>query len=391
MKLDLDLIRKIVLAVEDTDGGRAPTLSFEGFSPSQVGYHAHLLVDAGIARGVDVTHLGSEAPAALITDLTWAGHGFAALARDDDRWRRAMRAINSKGGGFTFEGLKQLLSAPEEQPAESSSQRGFQFEREVAAIYRALGARVEQDVVVAGNQVDVVVEEETASGSRIKTVIECKNFSRPAGIEVVNQFAPLFGLFKGRGLADKGTIVASHGFTKQAREAAKDMGVELLEFADLQHRVQGRASDLKAAEEEVDQARITQAATGKKEPPRIFVVMPFADEFVDVYVLGIRDVAEKLGFAVQRADDIEHNSNILEVIQRQIRQCDVVIADMTGRNANVFYEIGYALALERQTILICRKGEVIPFDLQAMNHISYSNIVDLKERLERRLKATPHK
>jgi hypothetical protein len=57
----------------------------------------------------------------------------------------------------------------------------------------------------------------------------------------------------------------------------------------------------------------------------------------------------------------------------------------------VFYEIGYALALERQTILICRKGEVIPFDLQAMNHISYSNIVDLKERLERRLKATPHK
>lgn len=169
----------------------------------------------------------------------------------------------------------------------ASSDRAFQLEREVAAIYRALGARVEQNVVVAGNQIDVVVEEETASGSRIKTVIECKNFSRPVGVEVVNQFAPLFGLFKNRGLADKGTIVASEGFTKQARAAANDMGVELLEFADLQHRVQGRASDLKAAEEEVDQARIAQAVTGKKQPPRIFVVMPFADEFVDVYVLGI--------------------------------------------------------------------------------------------------------
>ena len=245
--------------------------------------------------------------------------------------------------------------------------------------------------MVAGSQIDVVVEEETASGSRIKTVIECKNYSRPVGVEVVNQFAPLFGLFRGRGLADKGTIVASEGFTKQARAAAKDMGVELLEFADLQHRVQGRASDLKVAEEEVDQARMAQAARGKKDLPRIFVIMPFADEFNDVYVLGIRDVAEKLGFAVQRADDIEHNSNILEVIQRHIRQCDVVIADMTGRNANVFYEIGYALALERQTILICRKGEVVPFDLQAMNHIAYSSIVDLKERLEKRLRAMPQK
>jgi hypothetical protein len=299
-----------------------------------------------------------------------------------------MSVVSSKGSGATFDGLKQLLAAPEERPAVSPSQRAYQFEREVAAIYRALGGRVEQDVVVAGNQIDVVVEEETASGSRIKTVIECKNFSRPVGVEVVSQFAPLFGLFKDPGLADKGTIVASEGFTKQAKAAAKEMGVELLEFADLQRRVQGRASDLKTAEEEVDQARIAQVAAGKKKPPRIFVVMPFADEFVDVYVLGIRDVAEKLGFAVQRADDIEHNSNILEVIQRQIRQSDVVVADMTGRNANVFYEIGYALALERQTILICRKGEVIPFDLQAMNHISYSSIVDLKERLEKRLKAT---
>lgn len=388
MKRDFDLIRKIVLAIEDSEGTRAPLLSFEGYSPSQVGYHAHLLVDAGMARGIDVTTLQSDARQALITDLTWAGHEFAGLARDDNRWQRAMSVVNSKGGGATFDGLKQLLVTPEERPTGSSFQRGYQFEREVAAIYRALGARVEQDVVVAGNQIDIVVKEETASGSRITTVIECKSFSRPVGVEVVNQFAPLVGLFKERGLADKGTIVASEGFTKQAKAAAKEMGVELLEVADLQQRMQGRASDLKAAEEEVDQARITQAATGKKEPPRIFVVMPFADEFVDVYVLGIREVAERLGFAVQRADDIEHNSNILEVIQMQIRQCDVVVADMTGRNANVFYEIGYALALNRQTILICRKGEAIPFDLQALNHISYSSIVDLKERLEKRLKAT---
>src|SRR5580704_3082064 len=212
MKRDLELIRKIVLAVEDSEGGRVPQLTFEGLSSSEVGYHAYLLVDAGIARGVDVTTMQSEGPQALITDLTWAGHEFAALVRDDKRWKRAMDLVNSRGAS-TFDELKRLLDL--EVRAQGSS--SHQFEREVAAIYRALGARVEQDVVVAGNQIDVVAEEETASGSRIKTVIECKNYGRPVGVEIVNQFAPLLGLFKDRGLADKGTIVASEGFTKQAR------------------------------------------------------------------------------------------------------------------------------------------------------------------------------
>lgn len=383
MKRDLELLRKIVMAVEGSKG-MTPNISIDGYSPAQIGYHAHLLVDAGIARGVDVTNLGSEAREALITDLTWAGHEFAELARDDKRWHRAMSVIACKGGAFTFEELKRLLATPEEERKATTTKDGYQFEREVAAIYRALGARVEQDVIIAGNQVDVVIEEETGSGSRIKTVIECKNFSRPAGIEVVNQFASLFGLFKTRGLAHKGTIVASQGFTRQAKEAAKEMGVELIEFADLQQRVEGRTKELRAAEVENDLAR-REAATSRKGPPHIFVVMPFADEFTDVYVLGIRDVAEKMGFAVQRADDIEHNSNILDVIQEHIRRSDVVVADMTGRNANVFYEIGYALALERPTVLICRKGETIPFDLQAINHICYGSIVDLKDRLEKRL------
>jgi hypothetical protein len=385
MKRNLDLIRQIILAVKDSEDSRSANLRFEGYDQSQVGYQSHLLIDAGLARGVDVTTLQSQSPEALITDLTWAGHEFAELARDNGRWRQAMNVVNSKGGGVTFDQLRKILSAPEESKEPSASQRGYQFEREVAAIYRALGARVEQDVAVAGNQIDVVAEEETRSGSRIKTVIECKYFSRPVGIDVVNQFASLFGLFKGRRLADKATIVTNSGFTKQAREAAEELGIELLEFADLQQRVQGLASELKAAETEMDEAR-RRAVTIKQAAPHIFVVMPFADEFNDVYVLGIRDVAEKLGFVVQRADDIEHNSNILEVIERQIRQCDVVVADMTGRNANVFYEIGFALALERPTILICRKGEPVPFDLQAINHIAYSSIVDLKERLEKRLK-----
>jgi len=97
--------------------------------------------------------------------------------------------------------------------------------------------------------------------------------------------------------------------------------------------------------------------------------MPLASEFDDVYLLGIRDVAEKPGVAVDRADDIEHNENILEVVPESIRRSDAVIADVSGRNPNVFYEVGYAPAVSRPTLLLCWKGEAIPFDLHSINHI----------------------
>jgi hypothetical protein len=109
MKRDHDLIRRMVLAIEDAPSGWAPDLSVEGYTPAQVGYHAYLLVDGGLARGVDVSTHGSQGPEALITSLTWAGHDFADAARDDTRWKSAMRTVAEKGGIVTFDVLKQLL------------------------------------------------------------------------------------------------------------------------------------------------------------------------------------------------------------------------------------------------------------------------------------------
>ena len=53
MKRDLELIRKMVLAIEDAPSGYAPELKFEGYTDEQVGYHAYLLLDAGLAKGED--------------------------------------------------------------------------------------------------------------------------------------------------------------------------------------------------------------------------------------------------------------------------------------------------------------------------------------------------
>jgi hypothetical protein len=259
------------------------------------------------------------------------------------------------------------------------------LEREVASIFRALGATVEHDVAVAGNQVDVVVHEKTASGRSVTTIIECKASQRPVGIEIINALSGLFHLLKGRGEADAAILVSQAGFTRAAREAARAHGVELLEIADLRQRVGGRTDAVEAAAQEVQAQDEQQSATAR--PPRIFVAMPFSREFNDIYLLGIRDVAERLGYVVERADEIEHNGYIVDVVKDRLRSCDLLLADTSTRNPNVFYEVGYGHALSIPTVLICREGEDLPFDVKAINHIVYGSIVDLREKLERRLRS----
>jgi hypothetical protein len=110
MKREMELIRKMLIAVEDLPGGWAPAeMKFDGYTEDQVGYHAYLLVDAGLARGADVTSNMSKAPEYELLNLTWAGHEFCDAARDDTRWKKAMWIVKEKGGHVTLEILKELL------------------------------------------------------------------------------------------------------------------------------------------------------------------------------------------------------------------------------------------------------------------------------------------
>jgi hypothetical protein len=238
------------------------------------------------------------------------------------------------------------------------------------------------DVGLAGSQIDIVLKEQTQSGSEVTVAVECKATNRPVGVQPVIAFASISQLLKQRRLIDRAIIVAKSSFTRHARQAAAEYSMELLEFADLQQRAGGRPQAIREAEKEFEEQQSTRELDRAR---RIFVVMPFAKEFEDVYLLGIRDVAEGLGFIVERADDVEHNETILDVICAKIRAADAVIGDTTGSNPNVFYELGYAHALNCPTILIARKGGNPPFDLQGKNHIFYETIVELRERLKKRL------
>jgi hypothetical protein len=109
MKRDFDLIRKLILNLEDGPPAAAIEPSFEGYTESQIGYQSHLLIEAGLAKGIDVRNLLDDYPQASLTSLTWEGHQFAELARSEAHWKSVMKAIDREPGPTTFEVLTELL------------------------------------------------------------------------------------------------------------------------------------------------------------------------------------------------------------------------------------------------------------------------------------------
>jgi restriction endonuclease len=265
-----------------------------------------------------------------------------------------------------------------------------EFENEVAEAYRALGAVVEPEIAAAGVRIDLLVRDETRSGSPLKLGVECKAYSQPLDANAVHSFAAIASLLKERGFIHRGVVVAASGFTKRARDVGEEQGIDLLELRDLKARLSkrqvGQPEGPQLISPTLPAAEAHPSRSGKK---RLFVAMPFSKDFRDAYVFGIRQVSEKLGLVAERADEIEHNGGILGLIQDRIRDCDAMVADVTSHNPNVFYEIGYSHAIGRPTILIGRKsGDEIPFDLRTTNHITYETLEDLQVSLEKRLRAT---
>lgn len=123
-----------------------------------------------------------------------------------------------------------------------------------------------------------------------------------------------------------------------------------------------------------------------KPKPFCFVLMPFSSDFNDIYEFGIKGACADAGFYCERVDEQVFHGSMLERIYSQISRSDILIADMTGKNPNVFYEVGYAHALGKNVILLTSIAEDIPFDLKHFPHIVYGNAIKtLRASLARNL------
>lgn len=109
----------------------------------------------------------------------------------------------------------------------------------------------------------------------------------------------------------------------------------------------------------------------RKDDRLCFVIMPFGGMLDDVYEFGIKLAVEDVGLKWQRADDIHQPGSILSQIWTALLKARYVIADLTGTNGNVLYELGLAHALGHSVILLTQDMEDVPFDLRPQRHIVY--------------------
>jgi hypothetical protein len=104
----------------------------------------------------------------------------------------------------------------------------------------------------------------------------------------------------------------------------------------------------------------------------VAVMMPFSPRFDTVYQQVIRPAVETVGLRPLRADDERTPGKIMDRVYQMIRCSSVVIADLTGLNRNVIYEVGLAHALHRPVILLTQTVTKLTFDIQHLRVLPYS-------------------
>jgi hypothetical protein len=122
----------------------------------------------------------------------------------------------------------------------------------------------------------------------------------------------------------------------------------------------------------------------------VAVMMPFSSEFAPVYQ-ALGKAAKDVRMSCTRADDIWDDEVIIQDVVKLIATARVVVCDLTGKNANVFYEAGIAHTLGKDVILIAQHDSDIPFDLRHIRHIRYlpnaQGLEQLADKVSKRLES----
>ena len=133
--------------------------------------------------------------------------------------------------------------------------------------------------------------------------------------------------------------------------------------------------------------------SSNKQKPICFIIMPFGGWFDSYYNQIYIPAINKAGFEAKRADDLYRPGNIVNDIWKYTRDADVILADLTNKNPNVFYELGLAHAITKPAILITASMDDVPFDLRSLRVIEYDkNLPDwgevLKDKIAKSLEET---
>lgn len=102
-----------------------------------------------------------------------------------------------------------------------------------------------------------------------------------------------------------------------------------------------------------------------------FVISPFGEPFDTYFVHIVKPALEECGLYAIRGDSLYRPTTIVDDIWQGIREAKLLIAELTDRNPNVFYELGLAHAISKPVILISKSIEDVPFDLRSIRVLLY--------------------
>ncbi len=111
---------------------------------------------------------------------------------------------------------------------------------------------------------------------------------------------------------------------------------------------------------------------GNSKQNTCFIIMPFGDWFDNYYETIYVPAIESAGLTPRRADDLYRPSAIVNDIWSLTKAARLILADLSAKTPNVFYELGLAHALAKPAILVAESMEDIPFDLRALRVIVYN-------------------
>lgn len=120
-----------------------------------------------------------------------------------------------------------------------------------------------------------------------------------------------------------------------------------------------------------------------------FITMAMDEEKADLADIHatIKRACGSAGVRAERVDDTEFIGQITEKVLSSIRVAEMVVADVTHERPNVYYEIGFAHALEKPLMIVARRGTIVHFDLQGHRIRYYSNLIQLEDLLTKSVTA----
>lgn len=213
------------------------------------------------------------------------------------------------------------------------------------------------------------------------------------GINVLNQ---LYGIIRWdyiqkiwetlSAVGDPKAFEINKKYNLKIRVAASEISLYVNNILVIRSYQNVRKSQVKLALQGNSEIEITNFKVSKIEP-KAFIVMQFSDEYNQLYEEVIKPICESFGIICERADEYYTTNMIIEDIVKSIRESSVIIADITPDNPNVFYEVGYAHAINKPTILLSeKKRDKLPFDVSSFRTLFYDNTIAGKRRVEERLR-----